>query len=390
MGLYIGNQRVCPAVRVKGADSQGEFLVTVIDYDGTVLYQDHLNTGARVYMPPAPNHEGLTFLAWSAAVPISNDGTNDYIEVNGQDITVGATYNTVSTWTEFDITLNENTGLTVTLKMSGTKYWGDGTTSPTNIQTHTYEHYGDYTIICDGTSWGSNSSSGGLFGQTSTAVNWYVKAIRIGSKVTSLNSSYMFQYCSGLKSVVLPTKPNPMGSSIFRNCNNLRAVVIPNGCTSIGSYCFYASNNMVYIVVPSTVTTFNSNVFNGLSRLRSFTFPPSMTTMSSGALQSCSSLEQIKLPGGAYTLYSSTLYGLGGIKYLKFPVKTSIPAQFCSAARNCEVFDFSDYTSVPTLANVNAFSTISPVAVFKIPSSLLSSWKAASNWSTYANQMIGV
>lgn len=388
MGLYIGNQRVCPAVRVKGADTQGEFLVTVIDYDGTVLYQDHLNTGARVYMPPAPNHEGLTFLAWSAAVPILNDGTNDYIEVNGQDITVGATYDTIDGWTEFDIELNENTGLTVTMKMTGTRDWGDEVTD--TATSHTYENYGNYTIRCSGTYWGSNSSSGGLFGQTSSAVNWYVKAIRIGSKVTSLNSSYMFQYCSGLKSVLLPTKTSPIGSYVFRNCNNLRAVVIPNGCTSIGSYTFYGDNNMVYIVIPRTVTTFNSNVFNGLSRLRSFTFPPSMTTMTSGALQSCSSLERIKLPGGTYTLYSSTLYGLGGIKYLKFPVKTNIPAQFCSAARNCEVFDFSDYTSVPTLANANAFSTTSPVAVFKIPSSLLSSWKSASNWSTYAAQMVGV
>lgn len=388
MTLYIGDKRICPIIKVKGNDTQGEFLVTVIDYDGTVLYQDHLNTGARVYMPPPPTHEGLTFLAWSAAQPILNDGTNDYIEVNGQDITVGATYSTYQGITEFDITLNANTGLEFTMKMSGTKYWGDGTSD--TLTTHTYANYGDYTIKCDGNGWGSNSNSSGLFGQSSSAVNWSVKEVRIGSRVTSLNSAYVFPYCSGLKSVLMPTKSSPIGSYVFRNCNNLQAIVIPNGCTSLGSYSFYATNNMSYVVVPPTAKSFNTSCFAGNPRLISFTFPPTVTTMVSNVLQNCSSLVRLTLPDGTYTLNSGVLYGLSSVKYLKFPVKANIPAQCCSAMRNCEVFDFSDYTSVPTLANVNAFSTISPVAVFKIPSSLLDEWKAASNWSTFANQMVGV
>ena len=52
------------------------------------------------------------------------------------------------------------------------------------------------------------------------------------------------------------------------------------------------------------------------------------------------------------------------------------------------IYDFTKHTSVPTLANTNAFGNIPSDCVIKVPSSLLSAWKSATNWSTYASQIV--
>jgi hypothetical protein len=54
---------------------------------------------------------------------------------------------------------------------------------------------------------------------------------------------------------------------------------------------------------------------------------------------------------------------------------------------------FGGATSVPTLSSTNAFQG-TPIAsgtgYIYVPDSLLTTWKAASNWSTYANQIKGI
>ena len=389
MTLYIGDKRICPVVKVKGNDTQGKYLITIIDYDGTVLFQDHLNTGARVYMPPPPTHSNLTFQGWTCAKYIGYDGRNYYYDVTDEDVTIGAMYDTVDGWTEFDIELNENTGLTVTMKMNLTKHWGDGTSDMTT--SHTYANYGKYTIRCNGTSWGSNSSSGGLFGQTSSAVNWFVKAVRVGSKVSGFNSSYVFCYCSGLKSISLPQKSTLIASYFLRATIALKALVVPYGVTSLGNYSCYGLSNLEYISLPTTLRSLNSNCLGSNAHLICCAMPDTMNTISSNTFQSDTGLRSLKLPtSGSWVYTTAAFYSCSNVPYLKFVVKSTIPAQLCYGMRNCEVFDFTDFTSVPTLSSTNVFTGISPLAVFKVPSSLLNQWKTASNWSTYAAQMVGV
>ena len=57
---------------------------------------------------------------------------------------------------------------------------------------------------------------------------------------------------------------------------------------------------------------------------------------------------------------------------------------------NCLKYDFSHCTRVPTLANTNAFRDINSLAKILVPASLEAEWKAADNWSTYANKIVGV
>ena len=54
------------------------------------------------------------------------------------------------------------------------------------------------------------------------------------------------------------------------------------------------------------------------------------------------------------------------------------------------IYDFTKHTSVPTLENVNAFQNIPSDCVIKVPELLVEEWKAATNWSTYADKIVGV
>ena len=52
--------------------------------------------------------------------------------------------------------------------------------------------------------------------------------------------------------------------------------------------------------------------------------------------------------------------------------------------------DFSTHTTIPELTSTNAFGNTSPSLVIKVPSALVDEWKTATNWSTYADKIVGV
>jgi BspA type Leucine rich repeat region (6 copies) len=62
-----------------------------------------------------------------------------------------------------------------------------------------------------------------------------------------------------------------------------------------------------------------------------------------------------------------------------------------SAFFNCyNVLDYYFYsTTVPSLANTNAFSLINPFCKIHVPAASLATYKTATNWSTYANYIVG-
>ena len=51
---------------------------------------------------------------------------------------------------------------------------------------------------------------------------------------------------------------------------------------------------------------------------------------------------------------------------------------------NLEEVEFHEYDTVPTLANVSAFSGCPDGFKIIVPQSLYEEWKAATNWSTFA------
>ena len=94
----------------------------------------------------------------------------------------------------------------------------------------------------------------------------------------------------------------------------------------------------------------------------------SVTSIGDYAFYYCTSLASVTIPSSVTSIGNSAF-------------------QYC---HGMAIYDFTKHTSVPTLANTNAFSSIPSDCVIKVPTSLVDAWKSATNWSTYASNIIGV
>ena len=402
----------------------GNYYLKVIDYDGTILDEKRLNNGDTYKLPNAPSHNGLVFQQWSC----SQDIIDGVITIADNNVMVGATYTTASGLSEFDITLTKKTGLDVTLNMDGTKNWGDGTSD--DLTTHTYTEYGDYTITCNGTTM-TTSSNSGLFGQSSSARNYYCIGVRFGTSVTSIGDN-AFAYCNSITNIVIPQGVTNIGSYVFTACYSLTNVIIPQGLTSIGSYVFQNCSLLKSVVITQSVTSIGTNTFQYCSLLKSVVIPQSVTTISNAIFQNCFSLTSIVIPQGVTSIgdnafsycYSLTSVAIPqsvtsigkyafqncvalknivipqGVARLSYSVfnycysltsvvipksVTSIDYAAFGSCYNIIKYDFTQSTRVPSASYTNMFNGINERCKIYVPDSLYNSWIAWNVWSTYAD-----
>lgn len=328
------------------AFSFGDYSVKVVDYDGTVLMEKKGNTGDVIDLPTAPTHDKLVFQGWSASVAVSDNK----VTIADNDIMVGAVYTTASEQNEFDITLTEVTGLSVTLNIDGTKDWGDGTSDTTT--THTYTAYGDYTIKCNGT------ITKNVFGSTDSAPNYYCKKARL---VTNISTNAFYD-CFSLNSITLSNVVTRVGTTAFYNCMSLTNVIIPNSVISVGTSAFQNCHSLNRILIPNSITNIENSIFDSCYSLDNIILPDSVTVIGNGAFAYCYSLTNIILPNSITQIKDYAFQGCYSlIKY-----------------------DFSQCSSVPTLSNVNVFNNINKICKIIVPDSLYDEWIAASQWIGYS------
>lgn len=426
-----------------GDIGSGNYYLKVIDYDGTVLDEKRLNTGDTYTLPSAPSHEGLIFREWSCSQEIV-DGV---ITIADNNVMVGATYDTASGLSEFDIILTKNTGLNVTLNMNGTKNWGDGTSD--TLTTHTYVSYGDYTITCDGTTM-TTSSSSGLFGQSNT--HCYCIGARFGAGVTTVRSG-AFNYCVSLKSVVIPRDVTDIGSQCFSYCYSLTGIVIPrrvgsigdiltscraltnvviprgvtsinkpfSGCSSltgvvipkgvsfIGNYSFNNCSSLTCMIIPQGVTSIGSGTFGYCSSLNKVIIPSGVTSIGQYLFTECKALTNIEIPQGVTSIGGDAFYNCYSLANVTIP--PSVTSIGGSAFSNCSSltsiiipsgvtnigssafgycssiikYDFTQCTTIVSLVSTYTLNGINAICKIYVPDALYDEWIVATNWATYAD-----
>ena len=340
-------------------NSGGEYLVKVIDYDGTVLKSDYLNTGATFTLPSQPTHEGLTFQGWSSSAVI----TNNTITVSNDNIVIGAVYTTTSGLSEFDITLTRASGLSVTLNMNGTKNWGDGTSNTET--THTYSTVGDYTITCNGSTI-TSSSSGGIFGQSSSTPNYYTKRIRLSNSVTSIGD-YTFQYCYSLESITIPNSVTTIGASAFYECSSLKSIVIPSRVTTIGNDAFQRCYSLKTVVIPNGVTTI-IGAFGYCYSLNNVVIPNSVATIDNRAFLNCKSLKGIVIPNSVTIIGSEAFAGCDSLNNIVIPNSVTTIGEY--AFSGCDSLESITIPNSVTTIDEYAFNSCTSLKGIVIPNSV--------------------
>ena len=135
--------------------------------------------------------------------------------------------------------------------------------------------------------------------------------------------------------------------------------LMPNdGCTLS-----FGANSSSYCVMGATGN--NGKVYCNM--LQEVYIGKNVTYISNYAFQYCYSMASITIPDGVTSIGRSVFNNCYGIRY----------------------YDFSACTDIPTLSSTNAFNGIPSDCQMLIPAALYDEWSTATNWSTYADHIVG-
>lgn len=166
---------------------------------------------------------------------------------------------------------------------------------------------------------------------------------------------------------------------------------IPEGTTSIGFYAFAYCLSLASIIIPDGVTLIDEGAFAFCTSLTSITIPDSVTSIGDSAFSDCTGLTSVIIGNSVTSIVGYVFYGCTGLTSITIPDSvTSIDDGAFEDCTNLTEIDFSTHTTVPTLTSTTAFNNTSARLVIKVPSALLDEWKAATNWATYADKIVGV
>ena len=96
-----------------------------------------------------------------------------------------------------------------------------------------------------------------------------------------------FDYCSSLRSLVIPDEVTSIGKSAFANCKSLRSLVIPDGVTRIGNEAFYGCKSLSSLVFPNSITSIGDGEFCVCSSLKSLVSPDSVVILKGNPFSGC-------------------------------------------------------------------------------------------------------
>ena len=216
--------------------------------------------------------------------------------------------------------------------------------------------------------------------------------LNLPSNLTSIGI-YAFRYCQNLVLTELPSTITSIGNYAFAYCKKLALNKLPNSITSIGNYTFQSCENLPLNELPNGITSIGSSGFDGCKNIALTELPSGLISMGTYAFQSCENIDIKEIPVGITRLDTGLFIGCTKLTEITcLGDITSIQAG-AIACKNLSKFVLPNVTSVPTLGNKSAFNNsliASGTGYIYVPDSLVDSFKVASNWSTYADQIKGV
>ena len=363
----------------------------------------------KTELPPLPSHDGLICQGWNWTLADIKDA--------GRELDIGALYITddgktrlyvdvdTETWDDFVLNYWQSNINTTTVD------WGDGTTPETvngySIEhRHVYASSGSYVItmsVKDGKTMRLGRDGRMLIAndETDSGRCAMLRRVEVGARAVRTLTE-CFRNCSMLESISLPQTTKVYASRSFEMCTHL-SVLIAADMEEIRQT-FYNCANLRAIASTKGQTQGNDYAITSTA-VRRVNFDMTAATQAQalervhikavngqvGNFSLCRSLLEVTIPADATTFVAAAFQGDNALRRVTcLGDIASIPAQVFQRCYPLRFVDFTHCTAVPTLANVNAFDATHAQLEIRVPASLADAWKAATNWSSLADHIVGV
>ena len=244
----------------------------------------------------------------------------------------------------------------------------------TSIGTDAFKNVANiiYTGTATGSPWGAKYKNGycenGFIytNNTKTELKKYVgtaTSVGIPNTVTTIAQD-AFRNNTNILSVDIPDSVTTLGTGAFTGCSNLETVVVPNTITTMGGSVF-ASTGLIAATIPSSITAISGGMFSNCDLLASVVIPSNITSIGSSAFSGCEILGKVVIP--------ASVTNIGGNAFDNLNYKASITCKATTPPTlGSNVFEPTFYLSSPNIY---------------VPSASLSTYKSASGWSDYAQNI---
>ena len=217
--------------------------------------------------------------------------------------------------------------------------------------------------------------------------------------------TYAFNRCSNLTKVVLPSTVTEIEGYAFQNCTGLTSITVPNSVTSIGTGAFGGSGiveldipagasigtslcssaqSLESVVVRGTRDSIPMYTFKDCWKLTHVELDDNTRLLDNEAFNRCKALVSITLPSQLQRMNGSVFYQCESLKSVVVPSRVDYIGNFAFyGCTSLESITILRTTSVVALAGVEALQNTNNCPIY-VPADKVDSYKAASNWSTYA------
>ena len=181
---------------------------------------------------------------------------------------------------------------------------------------------------------------------------------------------------------------NRSNTDLYVNNSRVTDLTIPSDITTLKSYTFYSAATITSVTIPSTVTSIRGVTTFQYSGLRNVTVPSSVTSWNgSFTFANCTSLKEATLNNsgnvGSYAFYDCR--SLTGVTF--GDNITSIGNGAFSDCRKLASVTLNSTT--PPSINSDSFEGVPTTCKFYVPCSAVNTYRTASNWASYASQIVG-
>lgn len=132
----------------------------------------------------------------------------------------------------------------------------------------------EYTIQSDGTIW--------LSGYTGSNAELVIPETVNGFTVSAIGSS-VFEDCTSLVNVEIPSSVLSIRGNAFYGCANLASVELSEGLQEICYSAFQSCTSLTSITIPNSVTSIEMSAFSGCKSLADIVIPDSVESIGSSA-----------------------------------------------------------------------------------------------------------